>query len=231
MLTALAVFALRAVGLNPLGRHVGVHLFPVRVVIGQGRMDLGQIQMRIFAGNLFHSHSRFVPDRNSADGDSRPGNAGPAAQMSGLCTINAPMSVSVAMVRPRGRRVAIPLFQDVLVALAKGRGGGVRIAFSITLSLMIVRLPRKASASSHHASATRRSGPISHRFRPTESCLRWRYECREGDQRKLEFVVLESHRLARWIVRLFATGLSRLSPSNPTFGSSGAKSMSKSPCS
>ena len=57
---------------------IRLDLIPVDVIIGQGRVDLGQAQVRVLQGNFVGSHAHFVPTRDSADGQSGAGNLRPS---------------------------------------------------------------------------------------------------------------------------------------------------------
>ena len=58
---------------------IGVNLVPIDVISCHSSVNLGQRQVRVFEDNLFRRHAHFVPDGNSADGQSDPGDLRPSA--------------------------------------------------------------------------------------------------------------------------------------------------------
>src|SRR5438477_2644900 len=61
---------------------VGLNLFPVRVIVSQGGVHLGKIQMGIFESNFLWRHAHLVPAYDSPYGQSRAGDLRPAAPYS-----------------------------------------------------------------------------------------------------------------------------------------------------
>src|SRR2546430_3088106 len=58
---------------------VRLNLVPIDVIVRQRGVNMGQVQMRVFQSDFLRGHTHFVPDRDSADGQSRPGNLRPSA--------------------------------------------------------------------------------------------------------------------------------------------------------
>ena len=74
-----------------------IHCIAVGMVVRQGRINMCPGKVLVLVGDFLGAQPHLVPARNAEDGNARPGNARAAAADAGVCAINVPMSVTVAI--------------------------------------------------------------------------------------------------------------------------------------